>query len=162
MSGASGAYPQKIKRKRYSTESGVNRDLSTGSLGPMAQEAGRSDKEEGVYRGGEYDDDSSEEEEEEEEEERPVKKRKGPPVGSACREQGCDKWAALGGLCTAHGGATTRKPCLVEGCGTLAHSRGLCVKHGGDSRKPCSVDGCDAKAYSGCAGMCTRHFKEMK
>ena len=36
---------------------------------------------------------SSEEEEEEKEEiemERPVKKRKGPPGGKACREEGCD------------------------------------------------------------------------
>ena len=50
MSGNSGAYPQKMKRKRRSTESGVmDRDLLMGSVGPMAQE------------GGEYDDDSSEE-----------------------------------------------------------------------------------------------------
>ena len=42
---ASGAYPQKMKRNRYSTESGVmDRDLSTGSLGPTAQEAGRGDE----------------------------------------------------------------------------------------------------------------------
>jgi hypothetical protein len=32
-----------------------------------------------------------------------VKKRKGPPVGSACREKGCDKWAVSGGLCVALG-----------------------------------------------------------
>ena len=103
--------------------------LLTGSLGPMAQDIGRGDEGAGVYGGGMYDDDSSEEEEEEE---RPVKKRKGPPVGSACREQGCDKWAVSSGLCWKHGGGNT-KPCLLEGCGTLAQSRGLCRKHGGST-----------------------------
>jgi hypothetical protein len=49
----------------------------------------------------------------------------------------------------------------VEGCGTLANSRGLCAKHGGGTRKPCSVEGCEKKALSGCAGRCTRHFKEI-
>jgi hypothetical protein len=128
MSGASRVYPQKMKRKRCSTESGVmDRDLSTGTLEPIVQEAGRGDEGVGVYRGDVYNDDSSEEEEEEEK--RPVKKRKGPPLGSACREQGCEKWAQSGGLCVAHGG-DKRKLCLVEGCGTLANSRGLCVKHG--------------------------------
>ena len=151
MSRASGAYPQKIKRKRSSTESGVmDRDLSTGSLGPTAQEAGRGDDIFGVYGGDIYDDSS-----EEEEEERPVKKRKGLPLGSACREQGCDKWAKSGGLCVKHGGGT-RKPCLVEGCGTLAQSRGLCVKHGGGiARKPCSVEGCGTLAQS--RGLCGKH-----
>ena len=85
MSGASGAYPQKTKRKRYSTESGVmDHVLTMDTLGPLAQEAGRGDEGAGVYGGNVYDDDSSEEEEEEEEE-RPVKKRKGPPVGLASR-----------------------------------------------------------------------------
>jgi hypothetical protein len=50
MSGASGVYPQKTKRKRYSTESGVmNHVLIVGTLGPMAQEAGRGDEGAGVY-----------------------------------------------------------------------------------------------------------------
>jgi hypothetical protein len=50
MSGASGAYPQKIKRKRCSTESGVmDHVLMMGSLGPMAQETGRGDEGAGVY-----------------------------------------------------------------------------------------------------------------
>ena len=143
MSGASGAYPQKIKRKRDSTESGVmDHVFSTGSLGPTAQDIGRGDEGAGVYGGDAYDDDSSEEEDEEE---RRVKKRKGPPVGSACREQGCEKWAVSGGMCMANGG-NKRKPCLVEGCGTLAQSRGLCGKHGGGARKPCSVEGCGTLA----------------
>ena len=66
MAGASGAYPQKIKRKRYSTESGVmDHVLIMGILGgPMAQEAGRGDEGAGVYEGDVYDDDSSDEEEE--------------------------------------------------------------------------------------------------
>ena len=110
MSGASGAYPQKIKRKRYSTESGVmDHVLMTGTLEPTAQEAGRGCEGADVYGGDVYDDDddsSDEEEEEEAKEERPVKKRKGPPVGSACREQGCEKWAVSGGLCVAHGGGS--------------------------------------------------------
>ena len=151
MSGASGAYPQKIKRKRYSTESGVMDHVPmTGTLEPMAQEAGRGDEGAGVYEGDVYDDDSSEEEEEEEEE-RPVKKRKGPPVGSACREQGCEKWAVSGGLCVAHGGQN-KKPCSVEGCGTLAQSRGLCVKQGGISIKPCRGAGWGTLAHS--RGLC--------
>ena len=128
MSGASGAYPQKMKRKRYSTESGVmDHVLMMGGLGPMTQEAGRGGEGAGVYGGDVYDDDDDSNEEEEEEEERPVKKRKGPPVGSACREQGCEKWAVSGGLCVKHGG-DKRKSCLVEGCGTLSQSRGLCGK----------------------------------
>ena len=132
MSGASGAYPQKMKRKRYSTESGVMDHVPmTGTLEPIAQEAGRGDEGAGVYGGDAYYDRS--EEEEEEEEERRVKKRKGPPVGSTCRELGCDKWAVSGGLCK---------------------------KHGGSSKKPCLVEGCDKKARSDCAGRCKRHFKE--
>ena len=67
--------PLEIKRKQFSKESGVNRDLSTGSLRPMAQEAGRGVEGESVYGDGVYDDNSSEEEEEKEEE-RPLKKRK--------------------------------------------------------------------------------------
>ena len=78
MSGASGAYPQKIKRKRYSTESGVmDRVLMTGSLGPMAQEAGRGDEGAGVYGGDVYDDDDDSSEEEEE----------GGGGGEACEEE---------------------------------------------------------------------------
>ena len=153
MSGASGAYPQKMKRKRCSTEIGVmDHVLMTGTLEPMAQETGRGDEGAGVYRGDVYDDDDDSSEEEEEE--RPVKKRKGPPVGSACREQGCEKWAQSGGLCVKHGGGN-RKPCLVEGCGTLAASRGLCGKHGGSSKKPCLVEGCGTLAHS--RGLCVKH-----
>ena len=99
MSGASGEYPQKIKRKRYSTESGVMDHVPmTGTLEPMAQEAGRSDEGAGVNGGDVYDDDSSEEEEEEEE--RPVKKRKGPPVGAVCAAA---SRAVISGLCQAGG-----------------------------------------------------------
>ena len=99
-----------MKRKRYSMVSGVmDHVLLMGGLGPTAQEAGRGDEGAGVYGGDVYDDDDDSSEEEEEEEERPVKKRKGPPVGSACREQGCDKWAVSGGLCIAHGGGTRCK-----------------------------------------------------
>ena len=79
MSEASGEYPKKTKRKRYSTESGVmDHVLMMGTLGPMAQEAGRGDEGVGVYRGDVYDDDddSSEEEEEEEEEERKTNNEK--------------------------------------------------------------------------------------
>ena len=69
MSGASGASLKKIKRKRNSTESGVmDHVLSTGSLGPTAQDIGRGDEGAGLYGGNVYDDDSSEEEEEEKEE----------------------------------------------------------------------------------------------
>ena len=49
-----------------------------------------------------------------------MKKRKGPSGQSArrvCHEQGCDKWALVGGLCMAHGGGN-EKPCSAEGCGT--------------------------------------------
>ena len=84
MTGASGAYPQKMKRKRYSTESDVNRDhLSTGTLEPMAQEAGRGDEGAGVYRGDVYDDDDDDDDscEEEEEEEEACEEEE----GTSCR-----------------------------------------------------------------------------
>ena len=42
MSEASGKYPEKTKRGRYSAESGVmDHVLILGRVGPMAQEAGR-------------------------------------------------------------------------------------------------------------------------
>ena len=136
-----------MKRAQDSTGGGpLDHVLVMGTAGPIEQEA--------VHpyahmHGHESDvDDSSEEEEEEEEEDRPVKKSKGPPSQKACREQGCDKWALVGGLCIAHGGVGRQKPCSVEGCGTLAKSGGLCFKHGGGSprTKPCSVEGCGTLA----------------
>ena len=74
MSGASGAYPQKMKRKRYSMVSGVmDHVLMMGTLEPTAQEAGSGDEGASVNVGDVYDedDDSSDEEEE-----RPVKRRR--------------------------------------------------------------------------------------
>ena len=55
MSGASGLSPQKIKRKRSITESGVmDHDLSTGGLGQRAQEVRGGDEGAGVYWGDTY------------------------------------------------------------------------------------------------------------
>ena len=71
MSEASGAYPQKMKRERYSMVSGVmDHVLLMGSMGPTAQEAGRGDEGVGVYEGYMYDDDddSSDDDDEDEEE----------------------------------------------------------------------------------------------
>ena len=148
MSGAGQGSEGDTKRARGSTGGGpLDQVLEMGTAGPIEQEA--------VHpyahmRGHESDvDDSSEEEEKME---RPVKKR----ARWVCREQGCDKWAKAGGLCTAHGGG---KPCSMEGCGMLAVSRGLCRKHGGS--KPCSVEGCDKQPQGGHEGMCKRHFKDI-
>ena len=58
-----------------------------------------------------------------------------------------------GGLCIAHGGVDSKKPCSVEGCTTLANRWGLCGKHGGSAR--CSEEGCDKLAKKG--GLCIAH-----
>ena len=90
MSGAGQGSEGGMKRARGSTGGGpLDHVLVMGTAGPLEQEAVHPYA---YMHGHESDvDDSSEEEEEEEiEMERPVKKRKGPPGGKACREEGCD------------------------------------------------------------------------
>ncbi|KAF0683752.1 Aste57867_24222 [Aphanomyces stellatus] len=72
------------------------------------------------------------------------------PSRKSCSELGCNKLAATGGICVAHGGGKT---CQFEGCKKGYQRGGFCRKHGGGSR--CTMPFC-RKVDAG-RGLCRSH-----
>lgn len=69
-----------------------------------------------------------------------------------CKVVDCKSMAKKYGVCKKHGG---RDRCRLEGCDRYAAVAGLCVAHGRSNPEACGAEGCDMPARI--SGYCTAH-----
>jgi len=65
-----------------------------------------------------------------------------------CKEEGCTKYAQVGGVCRSHGAKL--RTCSVEGCNNQSQRLGLCCRHGGAKRKRKTPDEADTDDEEEC------------